>query len=235
MGRQRLSSSHADLSSCYLSPHQLWSETVYGFGTSSQRLWCQLPWTHGKTGRRPVRKCLLLPSNIGRIITSSVTRQQNSLVHAFVTTRPDNGNPLLLGITKTQISGLQRVQNMTARIVTRTRRREHVTPVLCSLHWLPVSYRIPYKILLLTFKSMNELFPLTGLLKSFPPARQLRSTVQHLFTVPTTRYSTVGAWAFQNAAPKRALWNDLPVTARAYSSLAAVKRHLKTVLFAHVF
>ncbi len=174
-------------------------------------------------------------SNIGRIRHLLSDRAAEQLVHAFVTARLDNGNSLLLGITKTQIARLQRVQNMAARIVTRTRRSEHITPILHSLHWLPVSYRIQYKILLLTFKALNGLAPayLAELLQPHQPARLLRSTVQHLLTVPATRYTTAGDRAFQNAAPR--LWNDLPVTVRACTSLDAFKLHLKTILFARAF
>ena len=82
----------------------------------------------------------LSKTGIVRHLLSDRTAEQ--LVHAFVTARLDNGNSLLLGITKAEMARLQRVRNMTARIVTRTRRCEHITSVLHSLHWLPVSYRI---------------------------------------------------------------------------------------------
>ena len=100
-------------------------------------------------------------SNIGRIRHPLSNRAPEQLTHAFVTARLDNENSLLLGITKTQLARLQRVQNLAARIVTRTRRREHITPVLHSLHWLPVSYRIQYKVLLLTFKPSTNRRPHT--------------------------------------------------------------------------
>ena len=48
---------------------------------------------------------------------------------------------------------LQRLQNQCARILTKSPRREHITPVLKSLHWLKIQDRITYKILMLTYKS----------------------------------------------------------------------------------
>ena len=98
-------------------------------------------------------------NNIGRIRHLLSDRAAEQLVHAFVTARLDNGNSLLLGITKTQMARLQRVQNMAARIVTRTRSCGRITPVLHSLHWLPVSYRIQCKLLLLTFKPSTDRRP----------------------------------------------------------------------------
>ena len=174
-------------------------------------------------------------SNIGRIRHLLSDRAAEQLVHAFVTARLDNGNSLLLGITKTQLARLQRVENLAARTVTRTRRHEHITPVLHSLHWLPVSYRIQYKVLLLTFKALNGQAPsyLTELLQPYQPIRQLRSTLQHLLTVPITCYATAGDRAFRNAAPR--LWNDLPATARACTSLNVFKSYLKSILFARAF
>ena len=41
---------------------------------------------------------------------------------------------------------LQKVQNSVACIVTCTYRSSHITPILKSLHWLPVKYRINFKL-----------------------------------------------------------------------------------------
>jgi len=55
--------------------------------------------------------------------------------------------------------GLQRIQNSAARIVTNTRKYDHITPILQKLHWLPVRQRIHFKILLITYKSINDMAP----------------------------------------------------------------------------
>lgn len=115
-----------------------------------------------------------------------------SLVHAYVTSRIDNGNGLLYGILDQLRAKLQKVQNAAARVVTRTKRHEHITPVLIQLHWLPVAQRIQYKILLTTFRALHGLSPnyLAELLTVYQPARSLRSADSNLLNVPKTRLRT---------------------------------------------
>ena len=75
------------------------------------------------------------------------------VIHAFITSRLDYCNSLLCGISEQQLTKLQRLQNVAARILTGTKKRDHITPVLKALHWLPVKYRIQYKVLLLVFRT----------------------------------------------------------------------------------
>ena len=77
------------------------------------------------------------------------------LMHAFVTSRLDNGNALLNGISEQQLKKLQLVQNSAARVLTKTRKYDHITPILKNLHWLPIRDRIKYKTLLLTWKGLH--------------------------------------------------------------------------------
>jgi len=79
-------------------------------------------------------------------------------VHAFIT-MVDYCNGLLTGPPKKTIRQLQLIQNAAARILSRTRKYEHITPVLKSLHWLPVTFWIDFKVLLLVYKSFNGLGP----------------------------------------------------------------------------
>ncbi len=97
------------------------------------------------------------------------------LINTFVFTRIDYCNALLAGASKATLNKLQVVQNSAARILTRTRMRDHITPVLESLHWLPVSFRVDFKILMLTYKALHGLAPqyLSELLIPYTPTRDL--------------------------------------------------------------
>ncbi len=99
------------------------------------------------------------------------------LIHAFMTSRLDYCNALLGGCSARLINKLQMVQNAAAGVLTRTRKYEHISPVLSTLHWLPTKHRIDFKILLITYKALNGLAPhyLSELLSHYSPSRPLRS------------------------------------------------------------
>ena len=78
-------------------------------------------------------------------------RHFETVIHAFVTTRLDYCNALYVGIAGSSIARLQLVQNAAARLLTGTRKYEHISPILASLHWLPIHFRIHFKILLKFF------------------------------------------------------------------------------------
>ncbi|XP_042341014.1 uncharacterized protein LOC121942011 [Plectropomus leopardus] len=158
-----------------------------------------------------------------------------TVIHAFVTTRLDYCNALYVGVSGSSVARLQMVQNAAARLLTGTRKHEHISPILASLHWLPIHFRISFKILLFTFKSLNGLAPpyLSELLQPYTPLRSLRSADQLLLSVPKTKRKLRGDRAFAVAAPK--LWNDLPLHIRQASSLSVFKSHLKTHLFSLAF
>ena len=96
-------------------------------------------------------------SKIRKYLTEETTE---ILVHAFVTSKLDYCNSLLYGLPKHIIGSLQSVQNTAARIVTLTKKFDHITPVLIQLHWLPVHFRILFKVLLLVYKALNGMAPL---------------------------------------------------------------------------
>ena len=147
-------------------------------------------------------------------------------MHAFVSSRLDYCNGLY-----TTLSRLQLVQNTAARILTNTNRRAHITPVLASLHWLPIKARIDFKILLITYKALHGLAPLyiVELLPPKPNARSLRSSNKGLLEVPVSYLKTKGDRAFAVVAPT--LWNALPLPLKTAVSVDSFKRLLKTHLF----
>ena len=131
------------------------------------------------------------------------------------------------------LKSLQLIQNAAARVLMRTNRRDHVSPVLAYFHWLPVKFRIEFKILLLTYKALNDRAPsyLKDLIVRYFPNRALRSQTAGLLVVPRVSKSRMGGRAFSYQAPL--LWNQLPVYVREADTLSLphFKIRLKTFLF----
>ena len=95
-------------------------------------------------------------SSIRRYLTHTATR---CAVQAFITSQLDYCNSLLLAIPLSQLGRLQRIQNKAARLITRMRQRDHITPELRALRWLPLCYRIQFKVSLLKFSNACMDYP----------------------------------------------------------------------------
>ena len=177
-----------------------------------------------------VKKSSFHLRNIGkarRVLTEDTTK---TVMQSLVMSRLDYCNALLIGIQQDLIAKLQRLQNSAARIVSRTRKYEHITPVLIKLHWLPIKFRIQFKVLLLVYKALNGLAPkyIKELLVPYKPRRHLRSEAKGLLDEPRTRLK-FGDRAFSISAPR--LWNALPQHLKDSTSCQAFKKCLKTHLF----
>ncbi len=124
--------------------------------------------------------------------------------------------------------------NAAARILTRTRKSEHITPVLRSLHWLPVTFRIDFKVLLLVYKSLNGLGPkyIADMLTEYKPNRPLRSLGSSQLEIPRV-HTKQGESAFSYYAARS--WNQLPEEIRCAKTLGTFKSRLKTHLFSYPF
>ena len=182
------------------------------------------------------RSAYMAIRKIGKIRRFLDQNSAHRLVHAFVTSRLDCCNSLLFGLPQKTTLKLQRVQNTAARLVSCVPRSSHITPILQELHWLPISSRITYKILLLTFKTYHGFAPsyLLELVPRYTPVRTLRSASQSLLSRPkTTSYKQYGQRSFIYAATF--LWNNLPLDIRNASSVNTFKLMLKTHLFESYF
>ena len=173
--------------------------------------------------------------SIAKIRKCLTTAACKTIVHALVMSRVDYGNALLFGLPEMQLHKLQMIQNSAARLVTGTHRRDHITPVLFKLHWLPVRYRIEFKLLVLVYQAVHHLGPayLTSLVTPYAPTRSLRSAAHRSLTIPRYNLERYGRRAFSVAGPS--LWNNLPVTIREAGTLTTFKSTLKTHLFRIAF
>ena len=159
------------------------------------------------------------------------------MVHAFLTIHLDYCNGLLFGLPKAKIAKLQRVQNAAARLILGITKFSHIKPVLYELHWLLVSLRTDYKVLLLTFKCIFGQVP--TYIRDLVSVRSnslynLRSTGKLLLDHPKGKMlTTLGARSFSAVAPK--LWNELPMEPCQATTLNSFKSRLKTYFFQKYF
>ena len=169
--------------------------------------------------------------NISRIRKFLSTKTTEILVHAFVSSKLDHCNSLLY-VPKYILKKLQSVQNAAAHLITCSRKYDHITPILKELHWLPVSERIKFKILLLSFKALHQQSRtyIQDLLTCYQPSRSpLRSSSSLRLNPIKFNLKSYGSRAFAVSAPE--LWNSLPVSIRSCDSLSSFKSKLKTYLF----
>ena len=162
------------------------------------------------------------------------TEQLTTAVIAYVVSKLDQNNSLLFGLPNILLNKLQRIQNAAARLICGGRKYDEASPLLFKLHWLPISFRVEFKVLLLTYKALHGEGPsyIVDLLIPYEPIESLRSSDQHLLVEPRV-YSRYGDRAFGNSAPR--LWNRLPAHVKDSKTTSAFKSSLKTLLFKRAF
>ena len=95
------------------------------------------------------------------------------LANALVSSRLNYCNFLFLSLTDFELKRLQLVQNS---------KFSHITPQLKKLHWLPVRYRVQFKIGLITYKILNQGQPvyLRELIHPYTSSRNTRRSTPKL-------------------------------------------------------
>ena len=152
------------------------------------------------------------------------------LANAPVSSCLDYCNSVLSGIAETDLTKFQRVSNRLARVVTNSPPFTRSVPLPCSLHWLPVKYRVHFSICWLTYRALHEEQPvyLRSFIATSLPSHSLRSNRGITLSVPRIR-TNICARAFSSCSPS--LWNNLPLSVRSATSVATFRRRLKTYLF----
>jgi len=157
--------------------------------------------------------------------------------HVFILFRLDYCNSVLAGLPRRTTEPLQRVLNAAARLVFNLRLRDHVTPALQQLHWLPIDYRIFYKLcLIMDFVHTNHAPQYlsdcvqTVVRSSNRPG--LRSSYTAAYAKPRCRIK-FGERSFRHAGPTA--WNSLPDHIHQINDTSLFKRRLKTELFRRAY
>ena len=116
-----------------------------------------------------------------------------TLVPVFISCRLDYCNSLLYGVTDNVMRRVQSLQNAAAHLITGARRRDHITPVLSQLHWLPVRWQVEFKLACLVRQALcgqTPIYPADDIhLVSEGNRQSLRSSSDNMCTVPHTHNS----------------------------------------------
>src|SRR6218665_3748170 len=167
------------------------------------------------------RSCFMHIRDLCRIRPMFDSKTASTIATSIVHSKLDYYNSLFLNLDSTQIHRLQLIQDSLARAVTRTPRHHHITPVLKYLslnHWLKILEHIHFKVLSLTYNSLQSSQP-TYLRELFTiqPTRSTRSSscLTLYRPPPVTSHLMFSNRAISITAPR--LWNDLPPELRTIS------------------
>ena len=154
------------------------------------------------------------------------------LVLGCVISHLDYANSIFIGINKCDLNRLQRVQNISTRIVLGSDAPESNRECLKMLHWLPIDLHVKFKALCLVYKSLHNEGPIymREILKECIPSRTLRSnSIYKKLEIPLVKKQTLPNRSFSVQGPK--WWNILPNFIKQAQSRETFKKYLKTHLF----
>ncbi len=186
-----------------------------------------------------VQACNIQIRNLWFIASKLSLKLKIQLVHALVLSKLDYCNSILYGISSKDLQRLQKIQNSAVRFIFGRGKKAHVTHLLKKVHFLPVEYRIMFKIALLTFKCVNNLAPsylkdLVVIRKQSIKNVRLDNDYFLLECPPCPTFINTEK-AFSLCSPK--IWNSLPFNIKYRSSYSVLqfKNLLKTYYFSLAF
>ena len=170
-----------------------------------------------------------------RLIRPSITTElAKLLVTSLILPRLNYCNSTLNSLPAHTIKMLTKLQYRAIRTIFRIKKysRQHITPYMKSIHWLPIPYRIQYKLLLLTHHATHNNKPdyLTELLTNYKSSRPQRTIHKYKLNIPITlSLNKKQESSFSIISPK--LWNSPPHSIISIVSDHTFKVKLKTHLF----
>ena len=155
------------------------------------------------------------------------------LIKSLVLSNLDYVNSLLIGLPAKIIKIMQNVQNLVGKVILGKHKSGSSMECLKTLHWLPIKYRIDYKICTLVFKCLHALAP-TYLIKLIKIKQQGRwrlssANMNKILEVPRTKRKTFASWAFSLYGPR--VWNALPDSLWRTNKYDRLRKDLKAHLF----
>ena len=156
-----------------------------------------------------------------------------SPIAALVLSRLDYCNSILANLPDVTLAPLVRVQHSAARLIRNLKRRDPVLPLMMELHWLPLRFRIAFKLCRLMHgvhygirpKYVKELVTPTS---SLPGRERLRSAATMNYDIERTKLK-FGERSF--AVSGSTAWNTLPAKLKCIGNNLSFKRIMKTHLF----
>ena len=147
-------------------------------------------------------------------------------------TQLDYANAIFVYLPSSYIHPMQRIQNQAVKLIMNKDRFDSPVSTMRQLHWLPISFRCKYKMLLLVYRCMKnqawEYLQQKFILRN--PVRNTCSAMEsNLLHIPYNKWKTLADHGFSSAGPK--LWNSLPHELQTAPTVSGFKKLLKTYLF----
>ena len=157
------------------------------------------------------------------------------LMQALVLSKLDYCNSTFIRCLQYNLSKLQRVQNMAARVIFKLQKHDCITCHLSNLHWLKVAERIDFKVAVLVYKCLRGMAPpyLQELIITEHHCTGLRSSSNEFLPITRSRIALVHDGSFSSVHPR--LWNNLSIPLWTAENIYIFKAKLKTYLFIHSY